>query len=322
MYAPTSNVRQEQTSWQWARVAALLLVVFVTAACTGIPQIVVTPTADSPSTASDDCVAPNLTDGSAAQESGGEPSTTLPADSAAGTPAGEATTERVIAAAWNMVNCWNSGEVETLVALWTPELLQNQFGITDPEVASFALANLPPLAVDSFGDVQVHEGGVVSLDAVYRREVGQHMLVHERWYFRPQGEALLLDQLVPLPIEIEGEAVEIDAQVGDQQIELSESIVAAGSTLVFHVANTGTMPHEFAVFRLQSPQSAQEIVQAGELPPGSDITGAAFALPGAEPVELVLVDLEPGYYVVICNLENEDGGTHLLTGEVATFTVE
>jgi uncharacterized cupredoxin-like copper-binding protein len=270
------------------------------------------------------CMSPDATEGLADDEAEPvrAPDSSLAAALDEGGPADTITTNRTLAAVSNMARCWNQGETASLVSLWMPGLLQNEFGIPDREIAMFALANLPPLAIDELGNVQAYGEGVVSVDVVYRREVGQHMLLYERWFLREQDGWLLLDSLSPLPIAVAGPTIEIDVRITEHAIELEQANFPAGHTLIFHVANDGAQPHEFVVFRPPQAVSVEDVVAAGELPLGSAITGATFALPGEQATELVLVDLEPGAYIVICNFEMGDGETHVGQGEVALFTVQ
>jgi hypothetical protein len=234
-------------------------------------------------------------------------------------------TEAAADAVWNMVNCWNDGNANALITLWTPHFLESQFGITDTETAQYALANLPPIAIDSLTNVQSYGDEVLSIDVLYRREVGQHMLVHEQWFFRKHGEWLLLDTLLPLPVAIEGPKMDVAARLAEGTLEIDQTTFTAGGTVVFHVTNEGSQPHEFAVFRppqeLGIVEIVEEIVTNGELPKGTAITGATFAMPGQQATDLVLVNLEPGNYLVVCNLRGEDGVSHLESREVTVITV-
>lgn len=117
----------------------------------------------------------------------------------------------------------------------------------------------------------------------------------------------------------------VDAQLNEWTIQPSTASVDAGE-VTFEVANVGTRRHQFLVFETD--------LAATELPTGAD--GAV--LEGAEGVTLVgriegvdpgeaiglPLGLDPGTYVLICNLVDEDepSNAHYQLGMRTSFTVE
>lgn len=226
-----------------------------------------------------------------------------------------------LAVAQNIVNCMNASQYSDAVSQTTPAFIQAEFGLSDPEAAQYAFTDFPPFVVESIGNAQQLEPGRFSVELRYRREVGAHMLVHERWIFTEVDGRLLLSDLEPLPVTLEGDYTEVDVHMTDFAFELSQTSFAPGSTVVFHAANVGDYPHEFVVFRL--PEGTDmEAVRQGELPDGLQFIGVTSASAGEVATDLVLVDLDAGHYAVICFIGEPEGIPHLARGMVREFRVE
>src|SRR5690606_982045 len=113
----------------------------------------------------------------------------------------------------------------------------------------------------------------------------------------------------------------VDVRMIDYAFELSQDSFAAGEYIVFHVVNAGDYPHEFAVFRLPEGATVEEVAR-GQFPEESAFTGATFAPPDQEATDLVLVNLEPGSYAVVCFVDAPQGIPPFARGMVAGFTVQ
>lgn len=106
-----------------------------------------------------------------------------------------------------------------------------------------------------------------------------------------------------------------------------EASVAAGE-VTFAIENTGQETHEFVVIKtdleaLDLP--TEEDGSVSETGEGMEVVDEAEEIPAGETVELA-VSLEPGHYVLLCNiLEEEEGGeleSHFQMGMRTDFTVE
>jgi cytochrome c oxidase subunit 1 len=110
----------------------------------------------------------------------------------------------------------------------------------------------------------------------------------------------------------------VDVELGEDGAKLyvkpSVAEVDAG-TVTFAVENVGAMPHELVVLKTDTP--------AGELPEGDGgkvkeegrIAYVPSLTPGA-PVNYLTMDLEPGAYVLLCNVPGHYG-----LGQYVAFTV-
>lgn len=121
-----------------------------------------------------------------------------------------------------------------------------------------------------------------------------------------------------VPVEEEPPSEEEPADGGDVGEAITASLVEwaieapteyAAGTITFNASNDGSFPHEFVVIRGEGyaslPLADGGAVIEDELPAGDLI--ARTARIGRGSVEELTVDLEPGNYVLVCNLGS--GGT-------------
>ena len=94
--------------------------------------------------------------------------------------------------------------------------------------------------------------------------------------------------------------------------------------VTFHVTNGGTVPHEFLVIRTDLAPDQLPTDSDGAVDESSadiEIVDEVEALdPGTS--ESLTVTLEPGAYVLICNMLDADFGSHYMAGMHTPFTVE
>jgi hypothetical protein len=242
--------------------------------------------------------------------------TAVPAETPAplATPAEASTAQDAIAAATNIANCFNAGDLDALIASVTPNLLQEQFGASDPAAVKAAIAAAlggqpaPKIAIVSTGDANTYEGGNVSLDIVYM--LGDHQYVNARWFMIPADRYLILDHeqlLLPHP---EGDTTIISYSIADDSTSVafdqSTQIPQAPVTML-HGINNGAKRHIFQVVKLEEGAGTPA---AGETPQGEFIGRISLA-PG-EQQDMALVGLQPGTYLLY------DTG---VPGSMATLTI-
>ncbi len=111
--------------------------------------------------------------------------------------------------------------------------------------------------------------------------------------------------------------VTVDVYHAEWELTPSVDTVPAG-TVIFNAANDGTIPHNFRLARTDLAPEAlrvdQETFTVDE--EQLEIVARSEDLDVGE-VEQVVVDLEPGSYVMFCNI-----ATHYEVGLYAGFTVE
>ncbi|MCH7578502.1 MAG: hypothetical protein IH822_12070 [Chloroflexi bacterium] len=120
------------------------------------------------------------------------------------------------------------------------------------------------------------------------------------------------------PINAAGDtpaATTVDVGLEEFAVNPAQDIADAG-TLTFSVSNDGAIPHNFLVIRTDLASDALPTADA-QVDEGQVDVVAFIPEYGAGDTEDVSVDLEPGSYVLICNVAG-----HYDSGMRAGFTVE
>lgn len=233
-----------------------------------------------------------------------QPCTAPPSASAVGGRTDErehtiaALTDAGVSAAENIFTCMNRQQYGVVAALATSGFLRREFGIQNPEDAGVVLRGVPPFVLHFLSTPRVHGDGSVSVNVIYRRETGAHMLVHERWFFVERDAKLLLERLEPLAIVPGGPRVTIRAVLSDASVTLSHNHVASDQNLIFDVRNVSITPREFAVFKLPGGVE-QDQRKPSDVPTEGQFIGITSAEPGRATDNLVLVGLGPGRYALV-----------------------
>jgi uncharacterized cupredoxin-like copper-binding protein len=241
-----------------------------------------------------------------------------------GTPADEATTKVVIAAAQNLVNCINSGNYEGVAALLTPNAIMQLAGTDNPYdvVAFFEMEKL------TFGDfqasnVETYPDGSVSVEVTYTE--GKYEYTHERWYLVADNGYWKLDHYDTLAPEPEGDTAVVGVQLGAADNEYTiipnADSVTQTQALIFHVTNAGKEAHMMAVLKLPEGATIDQVMQSQELQNQTEFIGEISYLAPGDLADLALVNVPAGEYALICFFPAPDGKTHAEHGMVTTFTV-
>ncbi len=110
----------------------------------------------------------------------------------------------------------------------------------------------------------------------------------------------------------------VDVELGEDggKLFLRPSVekVAAGTT-TFAIKNTGAMPHEFVALKTDTAPDALEVTDSGTAKEDGRVAGTEPISPGSD-VTYVTLDLEPGKYVLLCNVTGHYG-----LGQYAAFEV-
>ena len=235
----------------------------------------------------------------------------------AGEPADEATAERVIAAAENLIACLSSGDYLGFAALSTPNYLLTEFGTSNPYDLPIFLEGFPPIEGRAVTDAQTHPDGRVSAEIT--TVIGGTQVDRFRAYFLEENGTLLVDEEQTLPVE--GAEVTVEVTMLDFAFDLSQDTVPANALVAFTLPNEGQYPHEFAVVRLPEGITVEQVLADPALEEQIQFFGGAFAEPG-QVGQFGLEGLEPGTYTAVCFVDVPEGIPHVMRGMVAEFTVE
>ncbi len=114
----------------------------------------------------------------------------------------------------------------------------------------------------------------------------------------------------------------IDAALTTYKITLSKNTASAGD-IIFHVHNDATdLKHEFVIFKTDLPEDQLPLNDEGAVDEeGAGVTHIDEVEVEAGQAADLAVNLEPGKYVLICNI-NDNNEMHYMHGMHVAFTVK
>jgi uncharacterized cupredoxin-like copper-binding protein len=231
-----------------------------------------------------------------------------------------ATAARIVTGIENFVACRNAGDYGAYAALLTPHRMLAEAGTTNPRdvVASLEDFNLPitTLALD---DVRMHPDGRFSAEFVHL--FGPHLYYRSRLYVVDDGDYVRFDEERYLPEEPPGEQTVIAVRLVDFGFASSQDTIENAPFVILRGANDGSYPHEIVVVRLPEGTTAEQVLAGGVPEDEIEFVGQTTIAPG-ETDELVLADLQPGSYTLLCFVDEPDGVPHAARGMVARVTIE
>jgi hypothetical protein len=291
-----------------------------------------TPVAEAEEAAAGSCaVAPS---GESATPVIASPVGTPGPSSAPGVPADEETAAEVERLAHAIAACLTAGDWETVTQLVTGNYLGETYtGGGRLSRAQFldlaASLSVIPVQIVAVNEVRVLPGGA-NADVLY---VFGNQLIHARWDFSSvsptaatpvaAGASLYqLDAERSLPVTPPADATAINVELREYDVNLDVKEVS-GTAVVLRGENRGEEEHEVLVVRLGTGTRTDDLLTTPGpgLPEGIDFAGQV-TIPVGERADLVLVDLEPGAYGIVCLLPDGEGIPHLALGERERFVVE
>jgi hypothetical protein len=128
------------------------------------------------------------------------------------------------------------------------------------------------------------------------------------------------ERRLPTPAPTDAAIIQVD--IGDLWFALNETTVDSPD-VVLRGRNTVAEDHEMLVLRLAPGYTTADLLRATgpDLPAEVTFIGE-LPIPGGGDGDLVLVDLEPGAYTIVCLFPDAQGTPHLAQGMEADFTVE
>ena len=271
-------------------------------------------------------------------EGGSEPAAATAVASPAATPVQPAPDpvellgEELTAVAESLAACLSEGDAETVTQLAAERYLGQLFGSSVPfsrDQYEAIASELTPIPVRIVSLEGVTPSGDDRATALVTQVVGNQLLRAE-WTFEPapSGERGARESTWRLagerqqPVSAPSGAVPIDIAIGDRSFTLDETTVS-GPDVVLSGINVSGEDHEMLVLRLAPGYTTVDLLRASgpDLPREATYIGTATVTAGDEG-DLVLVDLEPGEYTLVCLFPDPEGIPHLSQGMEATFTVE
>ncbi|MDQ2653554.1 MAG: hypothetical protein M3Z20_11005 [Chloroflexota bacterium] len=253
---------------------------------------------------------------------------TLPLASPVATPIAGIDTlaEDITDTAEQLAACLSDNNAAAVVQLASERYLGQLFGSSvplsvDDFISISQSISATPVRIVSVEDVTL--SGDDRVTATVTQVVGQQ-LIEATWTFK-RGSAQvpwMLDTEQRLPIAVPSGADAIDVEIGDLSFDVDPATVT-GPDVVLRGDNTDDIDHEMLVLKLDSGFTTQDILRAAgpDLPPQVTYIGEVPVRAGQQH-DLVLVDLEPGQYTIVCLFPDSEGIPHLAQGMAATFTVK
>jgi hypothetical protein len=252
----------------------------------------------------------------------------LPLASPVATPVAgtDALAEALTYTAEQLAACLSDNDAAAVVQLASERYLGQLFGSSvplsvDDFISISQSISATPVRIVSVDDVT--ESGDDRATATVTQVVG-HQLIAATWTFK-RGSAMvpwMLDTEQRLPTTPPAGANTLEVEIEDLAFDIDAAPVS-GPDIVLRGENTDDIDHEMLVLKLDSGFTTQDLLRASgpDLPPQVTYIGEVPVRAGQEQ-DLVLVDLEPGRYTIVCLFPDSDGIPHLAQGMAATFTVE
>lgn len=254
----------------------------------------------------------------ATAEESGPPQVSASPEIPAGEPASADVAARVEATIMNAVSCANSGDFVAFASLFSHDGLMEECGTTNVYDAPACFQGVPMITGVEVSDVQTHEDGRLSADLVL---IFGSFVSHERQFLVVADDgSYLLDVSPDLPVAIPQGARVIDSYLVDFHFKLDQESAPAGD-IAFNVMNTGEYPHEMVVLKLPEGMTVDDLMNDQSLFDQVEFIGYTFAEPGQTAPPLVLVDMKPGTYTIVCFVDVPDGVPHVMKGMYVEFEV-
>ncbi len=253
---------------------------------------------------------------------------TLPLASPMATPvAGNASlAQEITHTAEQLAACLSENDAAAVVQLASERYLGQLFGSSvplsvDDFISISQSVSATPVRIVSVEDITESADGRVT--ATVTQVVGQQ-LIEATWTFK-RGSASapwMLDMEQRQPTTVPAGADTVHVEIGNLSFDVDPASVK-GADVVLRGDNTDDVDHEMLVLKLAAGFTTQDLLRAvgPDLPPQATYIGEVPVRAGQQQ-DLVLVDLDPGQYAIVCLFPDSEGIPHLAQGMAATFTVK
>jgi hypothetical protein len=241
-------------------------------------------------------------------------------------------TTELTAVSESLASCLSAGDAEAVTDLAGERYLGQIFGSSVPlskEDYVAIASELRPVPTRILSLEEVAQAADDRATAIVTQVVG-NQLMRAEWTFTrtPEGERPAgrsdwqLSSERPLSLETPPGATSLDVEIRDYAFSVSPATVE-GPDVVLRGDNTSSEDHEMLVLKLDAGYTTADLLRAAgpDLPEQAAFIGEIPVRAGHEQ-DLVLIDLEPGTYTLICLFPNDEGLPHLALGMEASFTVE
>ncbi|MFL5762210.1 MAG: hypothetical protein ACJ789_21125 [Thermomicrobiales bacterium] len=248
---------------------------------------------------------------------------TAPENPAAAVTAELSTLQMTIAA------CASAGDFNALSGLVTEHYLSDTYAagqvLSRKEFVSDIAPYLPvmPVRVEAIDQVAlIGDGATANVTTV----VGNQLLRFRSTFIQDidldgTGLRWLLDDETAIDVPRPQGADVVQIRIDDGSFRMQETS-ARGPDVVLKGTNQGEATHEMLVVKLGRGVTSEALLDnpGPQFPKGITFVGQVTVAPGATD-ELVLIDLKPGNYALVCLLYDQDGNPYLASGMKARLVV-
>lgn len=226
------------------------------------------------------------------------------------------------AAARAAIDAWNGGDLEGFLGAFTDEGVIALFGGFTREEVTATFTEEGGVAGDPQIEIQElsaeANGDEVGIELTTIEGAFQY---RQRVTLIQQDETWLVSNFEHLTQDVPDDKVAVDVSLLEYRFAFDEEAITGGN-LAFNLENAGGESHELALVKVPEDLDVEAALQSEEGPEGTEDIGFAgpFA-PGAELTAILVDDLAPGRYVMLCFLPDAEGTPHALLGMWNEFTI-
>lgn len=227
-----------------------------------------------------------------------------------------------------LANCLSENKLDTVVSLTGDPFRGQLLGVNqdiDGETYTAIAEILPPLEYTIISVENIQGTGRGTAEALVTYTIG-HQMRAGIWTFDLINTGFsrkwIVDSETPQAPVAPDNTPSIAIAIADDAYALSPE-ESTGRSVQLVGTNDDAGDHEMLVLKLESGVSIETLLTTPgpELPDGIEFVGQ-LTIPGESEGTLILTNLEPGTYTVVCLLPDDDGVPHLAGGMQTTFTIE
>jgi hypothetical protein len=222
--------------------------------------------------------------------------------------------------------CLSEGNAKTVTKLADERYLGQLFGSSVPLSSEEYIAiakELTPIPTRIIAVDAITEPAADRATATVTQVVGNQLLQAE-WTFERNADnssAWKLRSERQLPVDAPRDAAAIGVEIGDTAFTLNRES-SDSRDIVLQGKNASAEDHEMLVLKLENGFTTDDLLRAtGPNLPKEAVYIGELPIRGGREADLVLVDLDPGAYTIVCLFPNADGVPYLADGMEATFTI-
>jgi hypothetical protein len=217
----------------------------------------------------------------------------------------------------NVYACYNNGDGEAVVSLFTDAGLDAAYGANDRETIAAQVSALAVSAPASNVQVdKVVDLGESTLGVDYQVTIGQQVFRFTDVLVQQDGTWLVDERIEDQPgttLDSATAGIETSVEDGSMVFDISPNPIMNQPALKIQMSNAGDATHRITVLRNTGGVDATTVsdVDPANLPEGLDYVGQATVEPGAF-ADTLFENLEEGNYILVGEVLDESGQS---TGE-------